>query len=67
MTTSTLAPARQILSVELVAERTGLAPQTIRNWVQLGKGPRSFKLGARRVFDAADVEQWLIEQKLKSA
>lgn len=51
------------LSVAEVAEQTGIAEGTFRYWAHVGKGPRSFKLGRRRVYDVADVETWLAEQR----
>lgn len=37
--------------------------ETIRYWRHAGKGPRSFKIGRRVLYDAADVEKWIAEQR----
>lgn len=41
---------------------------TLRWWRHQGIGPKSYKLGARRVvYDRADLDAWLDEQKLATA
>lgn len=46
---------------------TGTAASTWRYWASIGKGPRSFRLGKRRVWRRAVVEAWLAEQEAESA
>lgn len=46
-----------------VSERTRVPQETLRYWRHRGQGPRSFKLGRRVVYDEADVEQWIREQR----
>ncbi|MGH3623704.1 MAG: helix-turn-helix transcriptional regulator [Sciscionella sp.] len=36
-------------------------------WRNRGEGPRSYKLGRAVVYDRADVEAWLAEQKNRSS
>ena len=47
-----------LISVEELAVIFGLAPQTIRNWIALGKIP-SIKLGRRHVFQKRSLQEWL--------
>lgn len=42
---------------------TGTAASTWRYWAHIGTGPRSFKLGRRRVWRKAEVLRWLAEQE----
>lgn len=46
-----------------VAQHTGIPEGTIRYWVHVGYGPKSFKLGRRRVWRRSVVEAWLAEQE----
>ncbi|MDE0119925.1 MAG: helix-turn-helix domain-containing protein [Bdellovibrionales bacterium] len=47
-----------LISVEELAVIFRLAPQTIRNWVALGKIPY-VKIGRRHFFQKRSVQQWL--------
>ncbi len=40
-------------------------PGTVRYWRHVGKGPRSFKVGRRVLYEREDVQAWLTD--LKSA
>lgn len=52
------------LRIDGVAEKTGLAQQTIRNWVVLKRFPRPFKLSANvAVWDEGDIDAWLLTKK----
>ncbi|OBB73219.1 hypothetical protein A5759_16265 [Mycobacterium sp. 852014-52144_SCH5372336] len=42
---------------------TGTAASTWRYWAHIGTGPRSFKLGRRRVWRRSEVLRWLEEQE----
>jgi excisionase family DNA binding protein len=44
-----------------VAELLRAPQETVRYWRHLGKGPRSFKVGRRVLYPAADVRAWLTE------
>lgn len=48
-----------LLTVAEVAELTRLATSTLCDWAKKGKGPKSYKLGRRRVYDEADVLAWI--------
>jgi DNA-binding transcriptional MerR regulator len=39
------------------------SPETVRFWRYVGKGPESFKVGRRVLYDAAVVEEWLAAQQ----
>lgn len=58
MTTST-----RLLTVQQLHEQWGIAEATFYSWRKQGRGPRSFKVGGRVVYDAAEVDAWLEEQK----
>jgi hypothetical protein len=48
------------------AELAGLcrtSPETVRFWRHVGKGPQSFKVGRKVLYDAAVVEEWLSAQQ----
>ena len=47
-----------LITVEELAVIFGLAPQTIRNWVALGKLPY-VKLGKRNMFLKGSLQEWL--------
>ena len=47
-----------LITVEELAVIFGLAPQTIRNWVALGKLPY-VKIGKRNLFLVGSVQEWL--------
>ena len=42
---------------------TGTAASTWRYWAHIGTGPKSFKLGRRRVWRRSEVLRWLDEQE----
>ncbi|MFC8385832.1 AlpA family transcriptional regulator [Nocardia salmonicida] len=46
------------------AELTGIPAGTWRYWAHLGTGPRSFKLGRRRVWRESTILAWIAEQEL---
>jgi DNA-binding transcriptional MerR regulator len=56
----------EILLNAEVAELTRVPLATLRYWRQIGKGPKSFRLGNRVVYKRADIEAW-IEQQYESA
>lgn len=45
-----------------LAERLGRTTRAIEWMVYAGTGPRSAKIGGRRMWREADVEQWIDEQ-----
>ncbi len=42
---------------------TGTPAATWRYWYSIGQGPKSFKLGRRRVWRRSDVAAWLEQQE----
>lgn len=54
---------RTILRLQEVSDRTGVPVETLRYWRKLGAGPRSYKLGKRVVYDVAEVDRWVDEQR----
>jgi excisionase family DNA binding protein len=42
-----------------VAQMLRTSPETIRWFRYVGKGPRSFKVGRRVLYDRTDVERWI--------
>jgi excisionase family DNA binding protein len=36
---------------------------TLRKWRSQGRGPKSVKLGRRVLYDKADLDQWITQQK----
>lgn len=55
----------EYMTTEEVADLTRLPPETLRYYRHLGdRGPRSFKLGGRRVlYERGDVLAWIEEQR----
>lgn len=55
------------LTTAAAADYLSLPEATLRWWRHQELGPRSYRLGARRVFyDLADLEQWADDQKATS-
>jgi DNA-binding transcriptional MerR regulator len=50
-----------------VAERCRTSPETVRYWRHRGIGPRSFKVGRRVLYAAADVAEWLSKLRAEQA
>ncbi len=53
----------EYLTMAEVAERLRTNVDTLRYWRQNGKGPRSFKIGKRVLYDVADIEAYISEAK----
>lgn len=47
-----------LITIEELAVIFGLAPQTLRNWIALGKIPH-VKIGRRHFFQKRSVQEWL--------
>lgn len=57
-----------LLSTDQVAELTGVPVATLRYWRHVHTGPKSFKMGPRRiVYKREDVESWLARQYATTA
>jgi hypothetical protein len=51
------------LTTAEVAALFRTSPETIRFWRYVGKGPQSFKVGRRVLYDVAVVEEYLAAQQ----
>lgn len=62
--TSSVRAADQFLTIQEVAEVTRISIDTLRWWRHKGSGgPKSFRLGRRVMYTAADVQAWIDEQR----
>lgn len=52
-----------IIRTPEVSKLTGAPAGTVRYWDHTGRGPRSFKLGGRRVWRKSEVLRWIAEQE----
>ena len=52
-----------IIRTPEVSKLTGAPAGTVRYWDHTGRGPRSFKLGGRRVWRRSEVLRWIAEQE----
>lgn len=50
-----------IIQIKEVSGLTGVAEGTLRYYASVGKGPKSFKLGKRRVWRKSAVLAWIAE------
>lgn len=55
------------LSASDLERLTGTKAATWRYWAHLGIGPKSMKLGRRRVWKRTVIEEWLKQQEAVSA
>lgn len=51
------------LTTTEVAELLRTPAETVRYWSHVGKGPQSYKIGRRRLYDESDVLAWIEEQR----
>jgi DNA-binding transcriptional MerR regulator len=51
------------LTTAEVAEICRTSSETLRYWRHIGKGPSSFKLGRRVLYDPDDLQSWIAEQR----
>ncbi|WP_062518536.1 helix-turn-helix transcriptional regulator [Demequina gelatinilytica] len=49
----------KLLTITEVAEMLRTSPNTINYWIYKGTGPKSIKVGRRRLWSEADVLAWL--------
>lgn len=55
---------RTLLSTAEVSMRTGITQETLRYWRHRGIGPKSFKLGPKKVVYAEeDLNAWIADQR----
>lgn len=60
-------PQRRLITTAEVHARTGIPVETLRYWRWAGRGPKSFRLGRRVVYDLDDLDSWLDEQRAAGA
>lgn len=53
----------QHMTTEEVAQLLRTTPETVRYWRQIRKGPASFKIGRRVLYDTDDVAAYIEAQK----
>jgi predicted DNA-binding transcriptional regulator AlpA len=53
----------ELITTAEVAAMLRTSPETVRYWRHIGRGPSSFKVGRRVVYDTAAVQTWLEEQR----
>lgn len=59
--------SRTLLSTAEVSMRTGIPQETLRYWRHRGTGPKSFKLGPKKVVYAEDdLNAWIDAQRAAS-
>jgi excisionase family DNA binding protein len=51
------------LTIQEVADLLRTSPETVRYWRHVGKGPASFKIGRRVLYDESDVRAWVESQR----
>ncbi|MDO5683550.1 MAG: helix-turn-helix domain-containing protein [Propionibacteriaceae bacterium] len=54
---------RRPLIAEEVADRLRTSVETLRYWRSIGKGPKSYKVGRRVLYDPDDLDLWLAQVK----
>jgi predicted DNA-binding transcriptional regulator AlpA len=54
---------QEYLTVPEVAAMTRTPVETLRYWRYMGKGPRSFKVGRRVLYEAKEVREWFAAQR----
>lgn len=52
-----------LLTLREVAEKLRRPTETLRWWRHVGRGPKSFKIGRAIVYDRAEVERWIEDQR----
>lgn len=52
-----------LMTTEEVATLARTSPETVRYWRHVGKGPKSFKVGRRVLYDRSDIIEWIESAK----
>ena len=55
--------SQELLDTKEVTGRTGIPAETLRYWRHRNEGPPSWKLGKRVVYDAAELQAWINQQR----
>lgn len=50
---------KRYLTTDEVADLLRTSPESVRYWRHVGKGPRSFKVAKRVLYDVEDVEAFI--------
>lgn len=56
---------KRFLTTQELAEMLRTGPETVRYWAWKGIGPKSVKVGRKRLYARADVEAWLAAKTLE--
>lgn len=56
----------EYVDIKEAARIIGVSVNTLRRWRRLDKGPWSFTVGNRVMFDTHDIYQWISEQRRTS-
>ena len=54
---------RKLLNRTDAGDYLCLSPKTLAKWAWAGKGPAYFRAGGRAVYDKAEIDRWLDNQK----
>lgn len=57
----------RLMGLREVAERLGIADQTLRGWLMRGLGPSAFKVGGQWRWRPEVVEGWLRDQEVANS
>lgn len=58
-------PQDHLFTIEEAAEYLRTSVSTLRYWQGISKGPKSFKLGVRRLYKQSDLDAWVESQYLE--
>jgi excisionase family DNA binding protein len=53
----------EYLTTSELAQKLRTSPETVRYWEHVGKAPKSFKVGRRRLYAIEDVEAFIAEAR----
>jgi len=56
-----------LLDKDAVASILGVEPRTLDNWATLKQGPTYVKVGGKRMYDPADIREWVEARKVRHA
>jgi predicted DNA-binding transcriptional regulator AlpA len=55
---------RQMIDLQELCEATGRSETGLYDLMKAGKGPPFYKIGKRRMFDVAEVNEWIESHKV---
>ena len=53
-----------LINIDQAAKRLGLAKQTLYNWATLRRGPKYVRIGRRRLYDPADLQEFIDNRRV---